>query len=179
MNRTKFREAILYIAGKSQDDPRFGAVKLNKILFYADFEAYRRLGHSITEDNYRNLPEGPVPWTLEYVRDSLLADGLAQLKHENYYGQDQYRLVPSHSAAVGVLSSEETRILDEVITDLWLKNATQVSDKSHEEFGWKTTALDEVIPYRTAWISSERLNQEQIEMGRQIARQRGLFASGG
>ena len=29
-------------------DERFGAVKLNKILYFADFEAYRRLGEPIT-----------------------------------------------------------------------------------------------------------------------------------
>ena len=49
----KFCELVLYIAKRSEDDPRFCAVKLNKIMYYSDFGAYRRLGQSITGANYQ------------------------------------------------------------------------------------------------------------------------------
>jgi len=37
IDERKFKELILYVADKCSDDPDFGAVKLNKILFYSDF----------------------------------------------------------------------------------------------------------------------------------------------
>lgn len=52
---------MLYIAKRSLTDPYFGYVKLNKILFYADFVAYGELGKPITGATYiRNL-YGPTP----------------------------------------------------------------------------------------------------------------------
>ena len=44
-NEGKFRELILYVARRSEDDKYFGAVKLNKILYFSDFNAYRELGN--------------------------------------------------------------------------------------------------------------------------------------
>ena len=42
-------ELILYVAEKCQDDPKFGATKLNKILWWADFLAYAQHGTPITQ----------------------------------------------------------------------------------------------------------------------------------
>jgi hypothetical protein len=33
----KLRELILYVSTLSENDPNFGAAKLNKLLFYTDF----------------------------------------------------------------------------------------------------------------------------------------------
>ena len=57
----KLRELILLIARSSERDEHFGATKLNKILFYSDFWAYRKLGRSITGEVYRKLEHGPAP----------------------------------------------------------------------------------------------------------------------
>src|SRR5438067_13073106 len=57
----KFRELILYFAQKSADDPAFGAVKLNKLLFYADFVSFAKRGKAITGATYFRLPHGPAP----------------------------------------------------------------------------------------------------------------------
>jgi hypothetical protein len=39
-NDEKLSELILLISEWSQSDPRFGAIKLNKLLFHCDFSAY-------------------------------------------------------------------------------------------------------------------------------------------
>ena len=36
-------ELILYVADKCADDPRFGATKLNKILWWSDFQALQSM----------------------------------------------------------------------------------------------------------------------------------------
>src|ERR1035437_1475045 len=60
-NDDKLRELVLYIATASEGDEPFGKVKLNKILFFADFEAYRRFVRSITGHEYQKLAQGPAP----------------------------------------------------------------------------------------------------------------------
>jgi len=38
-NDRKFQELLLYVAARCEGAPTFGATKLNKILFFADFLA--------------------------------------------------------------------------------------------------------------------------------------------
>ncbi len=174
----KFRELVLYIAAKSADDPRFGAVKLNKILYYADFIAYRRLRRPITDAEYQNLREGPAPRHMLVALDELTAHGDMELEIRDYFNNKQKRVKPRRDPK-DVFSKDELQIVDEVIEELRPLNAQEVTDRSHREFGWKTTTLGETIPYRTAWISSEPLTEEQIEACWGMARRRGLLASTG
>ena len=55
-NEQKFKELVIYIAGRCESDPYFGAVKLNKLLFFSDFFAYAKLGNPITGAEYMKLP---------------------------------------------------------------------------------------------------------------------------
>ena len=57
----KLEELIILIASRSEDDPRFGSTKLNKLLFFADFLAYVKRGEAITNHVYMRLPNGPAP----------------------------------------------------------------------------------------------------------------------
>ena len=51
----RMAELIVYIADLCQEDPTFGATKLNKILFYADFASYAKYGRPITGQEYQRL----------------------------------------------------------------------------------------------------------------------------
>ena len=44
LNREKFEELIVYIAERCADDPTYDTFKLNTMLYYADFAAYRMFG---------------------------------------------------------------------------------------------------------------------------------------
>ena len=176
LNEPKFREMILYIASSSAEDEKFGAVKLNKILYYADFIAYRRLGHSISGAEYQHLSERPAPRCLVAVRQSLVDDGSASIEQRDYFNNVQQRLVPQRSPDLDQLDEKELEILDEVINELRPLSATEVSELSHGELGWRLTKDGETIPYRTAWLSSQPLSLDQIETGKEIARLHGLIA---
>src|SRR5258705_13086147 len=72
---SKMKELILYVAKASQDDFSFGAVKLNKLLFYADFLSYLRRGKSITDQEYFALREGPAPRRFLPIREEMKNSG--------------------------------------------------------------------------------------------------------
>src|SRR5687767_3702503 len=87
---SKLAELILFIAHRSECDERFGAVKLNKLLFFSDFLAYGRLGSSITGQDYQKLQHGPAPRKLlPVVREMEESGDFAWKERDGYAGRTQ------------------------------------------------------------------------------------------
>ena len=164
----KLRELILYIAQSAESDPRLGAVKLNKLLFYADTRAYLELGKSITGATYQHLAEGPAPIELLEVRRRMVADEDAHMASTWYLTRIQSRLVPNRPADLSAFSADELRVVHDVIHDLWDLDATAVSDLSHQEWGYRLTEPGDWIPMRAAWFSPEPLDEIQIKQGQKL-----------
>jgi hypothetical protein len=160
-NEAKFKELVLYIASKAQKDPTVGAIKLNKILYYSDFIAYKRLGRPITGAAYQKLAEGPAPRRMVPIRRMMVDSGRIRLEERPYFNGMIQRIIPTPRVLTPkLLSSEEVAIVDEVLVALAGKTAREVSDMSHRELGWILARPGETIPYETAWLSSEPLPQE-------------------
>jgi hypothetical protein len=169
-NETKFQELILYIAQQSEADPRFGATKLNKLLFYSDFGAYRLLGEPITGATYFRLPAGPAPKQFLDARSALIREEGVTMQRRRYYAGVQERIVPLRTPNTEAFSDEELEIVDQVVDDFWDYNASRISDYSHKEWAWLVTEDYSDIPYSLAWVSvNEPLSQPQVERGRSIA----------
>ena len=169
----KFRELIVYIARRCADDPTFGSVKLNKILFYADFAAYRQLREPITGATYRKLSEGPAPKELLRARDALIDSGRIEMEARTYFGLVQKRPVVLSGTTIdtSVFSQTELDIVDETVEFFRGKSAREVSDYSHREPGWILAEELEEIPYQTAHLNSEPIDQETQLRALEIARE--------
>ena len=175
-NQDKFNELVLYIAQRSEDDPRFGAIKLNKLLFYADFGSHRLRGAPITGATYRHLQAGPAPKELLETRKFLVDSGAAEIVTRPYFAGMQTRVVPKRAPNIsGVLSEEELSIVDDVINEFWQYNGQQISERTHREWPWLVTKDMEEIPYYTAWVSTDPLTPEQVDAGRKAAIEAGLL----
>ncbi len=152
----KFRELVLYIAAKSETDPHFGATKLNKILFYSDFLAYRTLGSSITGQKYQKLEFGPAPKAVVPVLREMEEEGICAQSERTHYGRTQRRVVALREASLAAFSAEEIDLVRDVIAELWSLTGSEVSDLSHQFVGWQAAGLGEEIPYGTVWIDPPR-----------------------
>lgn len=148
----KFRNLMLYLAHLSREDPHFGAVKLNKLLYYCDFIAFSRLGKPITGADYQKLTEGPAPVPMVLERKHLIDQGLAKLEHRRYFRYVQQRLVPDgdQSALAEEFTREEIGIISEVHEAMLPMTAREASETSHRELGWILAELHANIPYETA-----------------------------
>jgi len=166
---SKFKEAVIYICSKSEGDPRFGSVKLNKIMFYADFRAYTELGAAITWATYRHLSEGPAPKEMLPCRSELESDQALKMETRSYFNRLQQRPVALRPADIDVFTGREVAILDGAIDHLRGRDASEATDMSHREWGWKLTNENEDIPYALAWLSPDPLTEEQISVGEQLA----------
>jgi antitoxin SocA-like protein len=157
----RLAELIMYVAQRSLGDPRFGGTKLNKILFFADFEAYRRLGQSITGATYQHLPQGPCAHQLLPVIDSVLANDAKWVERSTYAGT-QRQLIPLRPARVELFTGPEVAIIEEVLTELGSLTNTQVSQRSHETVSWQLTQVRDEIPYGTALLSHEPPTEDDL-----------------
>ena len=171
-DQQKFKELVLLLAVKCKDHPLFGAVKLNKQLFWADFLAYKELGKPITGARYQALEWGPAPVPFIPVREEMIGDEEIQVERS---GQ-QDRVVARRKPDMSYFSKEEKRIVNRVVRRLEHGDWKQVSDASHKFIGWKAAQAEAevtgkrvVIPYGTINVSTKRPSRKQWAIGKELA----------
>lgn len=168
----KLQELILYVARQTEQDPRCGATKLNKILFYLDFGFYRQHGRSISGWRYRKLEFGPVPERMTHLVEEMAARGLCAWAERTYFGRPLRKLVALREPSLSVLAAEELDMVNRVIRDLWELNATEVSDLSHRFVGWQVAEMGEVIDYNSVFVGEPRpLTAEETEWALTVIRE--------
>lgn len=150
----RLAELILHIAKKCEDDTSFGATKLNKILWWADFLSYARHGRPITGAEYQRLKNGPAPKRLIPVRTRLVRDGDIVLQERTVFKRIQKRIVPLRKANYALFTAEQIALVDEIISNLWNDNATTVSEDSHGK-AWEIARDRQSIPYESIFLSDE------------------------
>jgi len=169
---SKFKELILLVARECREDPRCGATKLNKILFYSDFLAYEELGQSISGEAYRKLERGPVPSRMLPVVEDMQSQGWCAWADRDYFGLPLRKLQPLREPDLSLFSTEELEVVRRVIQDLWELNATEVSDLSHRFAGWQAAASGEEIPYETVFVDEpRRLTDDEVEWAHEVIRE--------
>lgn len=165
----KFKELVLLLAEKSEGDASFGATKLNKLLFYVDFLAYRQFGEPVTGQEYFRLSYGPAPKRLLPLVGELEATGDCSMETREVFGNKQRRLVAKRQADVDVFAPHEIALIDEVLDLLGQHNAAEVSDLSHDLPGWQVADDQESIPFETIFVAPAReLTQAEITHGQSL-----------
>src|SRR4051812_28498645 len=76
----RLREAILYVSEKCVEARFFGKVKLNKIIWRADFESFAQRGQPVTGRQYQRLKQGPAPVEMLPLLNELQAEGLLTIR---------------------------------------------------------------------------------------------------
>jgi len=164
----RYRELIKYVAAQSINDPFFGRTKLNKILFFCDFLAYRDLGKSISGDTYVKQPYGPVPTHIEKVFKQLIDTREMAVSVGVLGAYVQNKPVALKTADLGLFTPQEISLIDHIIVNLWNSTAKDVSDLSHEFVGWSLAGMGEVIPYETVLLKESEVTPEDIEYGKTL-----------
>jgi hypothetical protein len=157
----RLKELVLYIADKCETDERFGATKLNKILFYSDFRSFRKYGRPITGEKYKSLDRGPAPLAMVPVQREMVQSSDIVIRKKSYHGKEQHRVTPLREADIEIFSGRDIAIVDEVIDELWEWNAVQASEKSHG-IQWRTSHIGDLIPYESAHLSDEEITGKDV-----------------
>lgn len=167
--REKFRELILYIAEKTEHDPNFGDTHLNKVLYWADFDAYGSLGRPITGARYFKLPYGPGAKPLVPVRDELAEEGFVEIVEPPPGSYKARKTIAKRPADASLFSDKELELVDDLVSRLQGLTAKKVSDLAHEEAGWNLVELYDDIPYQAALISQDAPPEKILTRARERA----------
>jgi hypothetical protein len=172
----KFKELILYIASQCEKDRYWGAIKLNKVLFYSDFLAYKLLGESITGADYQALERGPAPRQLCPIRDEMIRTGDLAIDKRSL----QHRPIALREPDLRDFDAREIAIVNKVMTSLRHANADRASEMSHAFLGWKAaweetkaTGKNVVIPYGTVFVANPPLDEFEEAHGLELAKAHG------
>lgn len=171
-DRHKFNALVLLLVHRSASDPRMSRVKLNKLLYLCDFEAFRRLGHSITGATYVRGEHGPMAHELPDTEEQLEEQHKLSWRLEEAGPYTQKVPVATESDSEP-FTSEQLTVVDYALTELLPHGGKGASEWSHKESaGWNLVGPLQPIPYETAIISMKRPDESLFRRAKQLAIER-------
>ena len=134
-NEGKFKELILYVAQRSESDPSFGAVKLNKVLFLADVLAYAALNKPITGAEYFKLERGPAPRLMLPIREEMIRDNDIVMITRQSYGLPHDRIIAKRAPDLSEFTGHEIALVNDVIELEKDASGSDLSEMTHQMLG--------------------------------------------
>jgi hypothetical protein len=149
MDAQKLKAIVHYVCASCRHDPdKLGAVKLHKILWYADGQTYTRLGKAIVGEDYTRQAHGPMSIHLDSALRELEREGHLSVRSVSFKGKQKREFLASRTPDVSFLGEKEKRILDEVIRNVTEDHsAYSISEKSHDHL-WEVAEPGEIVPYQ-------------------------------
>ena len=151
-----------YVMARSQPD-RLGAIKLNKVMWFADREAYRRFGATITgQASYQKQRLGPVPNNIVRSVNRLEHDGKIVTRRAVTPIGVRREYLWLKQPDVSTFTPDEVDILNEAID--WVCNdhsAMSISDLTHDAL-WEAAELGEQIPIGAAIIAVDEVEADDL-----------------
>jgi len=155
-DRAKFKALVHYVCYKAPNPKKLGATKLNKILFYADMEAYLQRGRPISGEVYVKLQHGPAPRHVLEVLEELEAEDAIRIAEASGYGviMGQYRqrrFYAMRKPDLSIFDGLEVKLVDEIVDVICEGHtARSISERSHNVV-WESAEAGEELPYYTAY----------------------------
>ena len=156
----RLREAVLYVSRACESAPLFGLVKLNKIIWRADFESFAQRGQPVTGRQYQRLPQGPAAVEMLPVLDELQADGLLRIEKTRIVDHDEHRPIALADPVLTLFSRGDLDCLDRAVSAYWDKSGRETSDISHG-VAWNSRTDGEPMPYELAYLSDTPIGAGQ------------------
>jgi len=112
--------------------------KLNKLLFYTDFLAFKHSGYGISGLDYRAIQMGPVPAKFEDIYNQIANDGNIVEREYMTLDNGNYGSVfqPKTDFNSTLFSDFELEVLDYIANELIDLTPSEIIEKSHQESAW-------------------------------------------
>lgn len=129
--------------------------KLLKEMFYADFLAYKTLGHSITGLEYVKAPHGPVPDDFENIINTFIGEKIIEYDIKYYNDYQCHDIIGMENMDIDIFNSDEMDILEKVSNYFKIYTSKAIEDYSHKEKGYIETDISKKISYDYAFYIKE------------------------
>jgi Antitoxin SocA-like, Panacea domain len=170
--KRRLREMILYISKHAAEMPRWGKTKLNRILWDADFSAFRDRQTPVTGRPYQRLKAGPAPTEMPTVLAEMREEGLIELEPTQVGHHKEIRIVAKTDANLHLFSKNDLEYVDRAIDRFWNLTATESSDESHG-VAWKTRDDLDPLPYEAALLSDAVISGPSLVRIKRLAQEMG------
>ena len=170
-NRDKFKRLVHYVIWRVGKRDWFGAVKLNKVLWFSDTEAFAHTGTSITGATYTRQQFGPAPKAIMPIRKELEQDGAIHVARRGKLE----RLTALTKPDMQPFTLSEMAIIDWWIEHIaTYETAQSISTKSHD-YAWQIASLGEIIPMTASLAVRIRApKDDELEWAKKTATKLGL-----
>ena len=153
----RLKEASIFIMEIARDFEYFGLVKLNKILWRADFSSFLERHFPVTGRPYQKLEHGPAPVEMKPVLREMETNGWIAYVASSV--PNERRPVPLSPPRLGNLSPRELSYLSGAAEHYREMTAAETSKDSHG-VAWQTREIGSLIPYDAAIFDDQPLPQE-------------------
>jgi len=154
-NVKKFKEVLLYLLEKVGARPNIGETAIYKLLYFIDFDYYEKFEEQLIGAKYIKNHFGPTPVEFKKITDQMIEKGEMEKIKSKYFQHEQKKYLPRRTADLAILSAQEIQHIDEVLTRLAWKNATELSDYSHSDTPWRVHKIGEEISYETVFYRDD------------------------
>jgi hypothetical protein len=150
----RLRELVIYVSERCAATKRFGKIKLNKIIWKADFDAYAARRVPVTGRAYQRLKFGPAPIEIPPLYGEMLQDDLITIDYvdlgNNYI---EHRVIPKVKPELRRFFSDgDMSSVERSIEYYWELTGEESSDDSHG-VAWSTRSDGDPMPYELALLS--------------------------
>lgn len=146
LSLSRLKNLMLYLLENTNE---VWCTKMNKLLFYIDFLAYRENGMAISGLSYKAIDFGPVPerWNVVYSEFDEIHQELRSAG--GFVGSV---LTATDKADMTLFSESEIKVMERVCTLFSRLSSRELSNLSHEEKAWiNHHARHEGIPFSEAF----------------------------
>lgn len=157
----RLRQMILDVSERCRTAARFGRVKLNKVIWKADFDAFAMRRVPVTGRAYQRLKWGPAAIETQPLYSEMLQDGLIHVEKVDLGdGFVEQRTIADISPELTLFSADDLSYVDVAIRYYWEKTGREASDDLHG-VAWRTREDGDPMPYELALLSDRQLEDAQ------------------
>jgi uncharacterized phage-associated protein len=163
----KLAELVVLLARRSEGDPLFGGIKLNKLLFYADFLAYLRFGKPITGQEYFALEQGPALRYKARLWKKMIDRGDIVVRKEasSFFDTEKETTIAMREPNIEKFAKEELNLIFNLLATCREKYGNDLSEWTHRFAGWRLSKEKETIPYSVALVGERQPTRDEIRRG--------------
>jgi DNA-binding XRE family transcriptional regulator/uncharacterized phage-associated protein len=155
-NLKKFKEVLLYLLQKVGAAPHVGETVIYKLLYFIDFDYYEMYEEQLIGATYIKNHYGPTPVEFKNVIENMVKRHEIAVVKSKYFQHEQKKYLPVRAPDLSVLTAREIKHIDEVVERLGNKNATALSEYSHDDVPWITAKEMEKLEYEAVFYRTPK-----------------------
>ncbi|MBP7006752.1 MAG: DUF4065 domain-containing protein [Candidatus Pacebacteria bacterium] len=162
-NLKKFKEVLLYVLEKVGSKSNVGMTVLYKLLYFIDFDYYEKFEEQLVGATYIKNHFGPTPVEFKKIVESMESKGELETVKSKYFLHEQTKYLPHREPDISVLNANEIKHIDEVLSRLSDKSATELSEYSHKDVPWITAEDGQPLSYESVFYRTKDTSVREYE----------------